>query len=94
MSRYSQREAENEDQFNLLANKLSSLRSITEDINNHAQNSEVIEGLSLSFGSMMSSVKNTASHLGRSMGMGTLVWRTVFILLVGFFVVWTLMKLF
>ncbi|GMM36476.1 Sft1 protein [Saccharomycopsis crataegensis] len=93
MSRYSQRESENDDQFNLLANKLSTLRSITEDINNHASHTDVMDSLSNNFDSMLKSVKNSGMRLTRSMNMGTGVWRTVGIVLVLFFIIWTLLKL-
>lgn len=94
MSRYAQREQDNDAQFNLLANKLSTLRNITEDINQQAQQSETIEALSNNFSSMMSNLKNTSSKLTRSMSMGNGVWRNVGIALVLFFLVWTIFKIF
>ncbi|KAG5366910.1 Protein transport protein [Yarrowia sp. B02] len=91
MSAY-QREEQNNTRLEELASKISSLRSVTNDIHAQASDYSLIDSTTDTVGNMMSSVRGSASKLGRSLKAGHPIWRTVGIALAIILLLWFLFK--
>ncbi|KAG0654487.1 v-SNARE [Monosporozyma unispora] len=102
-SRYSEIESnhyifsslQNDQRLNTLATKLATFRGINEDINQQAVNDDsLLNQLNDSFTVMANNLKDSASRLTRTMGMGNGIWKMVGLALLIFFIIYTLFKLF
>ncbi|CAL9729329.1 protein transport protein Sft1p [Monosporozyma unispora] len=94
-SRYSEIESNNDQRLNTLATKLATFRGINEDINQQAVNDDsLLNQLNDSFTVMANNLKDSASRLTRTMGMGNGIWKMVGLALLIFFIIYTLFKLF
>lgn len=79
----------NEDQFGVLAGKLSQLRGVAEDIRGGvAQEESVLSGLGEALERLGGGVREASGRLGRAMASGRGVWRNVGVGLVGVVVIW------
>ncbi|GME68416.1 unnamed protein product [[Candida] boidinii] len=94
MSRATQQETDNDNQFHILANKISQIRLGTEDIFQQTQQeSSLLDSLGDNMGNLMTGLRGTASNLTRVMNANPHVSRLVLLGLIGFFIIWSLYKL-
>lgn len=94
MSRYAQLEQDNSDRFDALSSKLSAFRRITSDINDQAEEeNSVLSSLTDGLGNLTNGVKSTSTKLARVMNQNSSLIRLVLIILLGFVIFWTLLKL-
>ncbi|KAG7888383.1 hypothetical protein KL905_003225 [Ogataea polymorpha] len=94
MSRAAGIEQENESQFNLLASKISTFKNVANDINNYAQeDSTTLSNVSNAMSALFENVKTTSSKLGRVVASKPQTFRMVVVGVLGFFIIYTLLKL-
>ncbi|CCG20710.1 Sft1 Golgi v-SNARE [Candida orthopsilosis Co 90-125] len=93
---YSHREEQNNQKFEQLANTLHQFRTtVNNDIHDSIQQeSGLLHQLNDNFSSLMQSVKQTSGNLTTVMNRNAGLTRIVGIILLGFFVIWMLFKLF
>ncbi|ODV88217.1 hypothetical protein CANARDRAFT_193415 [[Candida] arabinofermentans NRRL YB-2248] len=94
MSRAPQIEQENDSQFHMLANKISTFKNIAHDINNYAQEDNTsISNISSSMNALLDNVKNTSGKLTRVMNSNPRMTKMVATGVIGFFILYSLYKL-
>jgi len=93
---YSHREQQNNQKFEQLANTLHQFRTtVNNDIHDSIQQElGLLHQLNDNFSSLMQLVKSTLSNLTNVMNRNAGLTRIVGIILLGFFVIWMLFKLF
>ena len=93
---YSHREQQNNQKFEQLANTLHQFRTtVNNDIHDSIQQElGLLHRLNDNFSSLMQLVKSTLSNLTNVMNRNAGLTRIVGIILLGFFVIWMLFKLF
>lgn len=93
---YSHREQQNNQKFEQLANTLHQFRTtVNNDIHDSIQQElGLLHQLNDNFSSLMQLVKSTLSNLTNVMNRNAGLTRIVGIILLGFFVIWMLYKLF
>ncbi|KAK6874371.1 Protein transport protein SFT1 [Candida tropicalis] len=93
---YSQREEQNNKKFDELASTLNRFRTtIDQDIHGQIQQeNSLLDSLNDNFNSMMISVKKTSGELRNVMNRNASLTRIVGLILLAFFVIWMLYKLY
>lgn len=93
-SLYSQREQQNNQQFDHLALTLHQFRTtVNNDIHGAIQQELILDTLGDQFGQLMNLVKRTSGDLRSVMNRNASLTRVVGLILLGFFVIWSLYKL-